>query len=436
MQPTTQLLLNIWWVLTNGVLYYAEADFLLRFWERRSRKFTAVYLLANTLLTVAAIWTQQFLLFSLLHMVLLFVFCIRSFGAPLRRVLTPAVIIFTLATFREGFSTLLMRYLAATLRSQSLGMLLQFALPALVVGLFCLVLRLIAKKYPRMNQNFVSSYLYILLLPSALILVGIRISLGLDGDTGWFSHGAPVTGASALLAALWMVGTLLVFFLVLAVFYQITLLSQQEREYALLASALKEQHSYVEEARRRNEGYRSFQHDINNHLLVLSGLLQTQEYQQAQSYLQKLNAAAGGLSEKIYTGNSVLDILLWEKVRYARQCGIAISCDVQIPKESAIDEIDLCVLFANGIDNAIAACMEAGSAYKTIALTAKPKRSFLLIHIVNGLDCAKPFAYGTGLKNIELTAMKYAGTLDTEQTEHQFSLSILLCLQSAAKPLA
>lgn len=219
----------------------------------------------------------------------------------------------------------------------------------------------------------------------------------------------------------------------LAVFYKITMLSQQEKEYALLANALKEQHSYIDEAQQRNEGYRSFQHDINNHLLVLSGLLHTQSYQQAKRYLQKLNVAAGGLSEQISTGNPVLDIFLWEKARYARQCQITFTCDVQIPSESTIDEIDLCILFANGIDNAITACLNADLPHKTIALTAKPKRSFLLIHIVNGIDSPRPLKYGTGLKNIELTAEKYAGTIHTEQTGHQFSLSILLCHRKSTR---
>lgn len=424
---TTEAVFNLWWVFSNGALYYAEADFLLRFWKSRDRRFASIYVIMNTLLTVIAIWTQMFLLFNFLQIILLFLFCAYAFQTSLKRVITPAVIIFTLTTFNEGFVAILMRYLASTLRSQTLGMFFHFAVPVIVVGLFFFVLRAIARKYPLMNRNFISSYLYILLLPSALIITGIRISLGLDSDTGKFSHGALITDASVLYAMLWMVGALTVFFLILAVFYKITMLSQQEKEYALLASALKEQHSYIDEARLRNEGYRSFQHDINNHLLVLSGLLRSKEYQQAEQYLQKLNAAAAGLSKQISTGNSVLDILLWEKIRYARQCRITVTCDVQIPQASVIDHIDLCILFANGIDNAIRACQDADLAHRTIALTAKPKHSFLLIHMVNDVDCPKPLIYGTGLKNIELTAEKYNGTMHTEQTEHQFTLSILLC---------
>lgn len=441
----TEAAFHIWCVFTNGVFYYAEADFLLRFWKSRDRKFTFIYVMVNIFLTVISIWTQRFFAAHLLHIVLLFIFSVSTFKAPFRRVITPAVIIFTLATLQEGFVAILMRYFASTLRSQKWGLFLQFALPMIAIGLFFFVLRLIANKIPLMDQNFISSYLYILLLPSAIIIAGIRISLGLDSNTGQFSHGALITDASTLFAIIWMVGALSVFFLILAVFYKIIMLSQQEREYALLAGALKEQRGYIEEARQRNEGYRSFQHDINNHLLVLSGLLHTQEYRQAESYLQKLNAAAGGLSEQIFTGNSVLDILLWEKVRYARQCQITVTCDVHIPKESIVDDIDLCILFANGIDNAITACLIADRAHRTISLTAKPRHAFLLIHMTNGIDYPKLLQYGTGLKNIELTAKKYAGSVHMEQTEHQFALSILLCykkskmedaISSAAKPLA
>lgn len=434
---TADSVFHCWWVLTNSMLYYAEIDFLIRFTGAHVRKYIPSYVLINAFITVIAIWTQMFQLFSILHIIFMFLFFEKIYKISPKNALTPAVIIVTLSTFAEGFTTVFMRFLSLNIDSQTCGLVLQLLLPAGLTGLCFLELRFIAKRYLWMNRNIIFSYLYVLLLPCTLMIVGIRTILGLDSDTGPFSHGALIRGEllSALYATLWMVGALLVFFIIIEVFHKITELSQQEMEQALLASQIKVQRGYIEETRQRNEEYRSFQHDINNHLLVLLGLLHTKEYNQAETYLSELGMTADGLSAEVSTGNSVLDVLLWEKIRFAKQAGISVVCDVQIPKESVIDDIDLCILFSNGIDNAINACMNAAPEYRRITLIARPKRTFLLINMVNGIDRANPFTYGTGLKNIKFTVEKYAGAMHTEQKENEFSLSILLCSYSAGNQL-
>lgn len=423
------IMYKVWWILMNSLIYYAEIDFSLRFTGNRKGQYVPWYILINALLTAVAIQTQMFRVFGILHIALFFFLMAKLFKISPKYAITPAVIMFTLSTFMEGFITIFMHFLSLSLRSQILGLVFHCLMTAGQSVLFFLVLRLIAKRYSLSNHNLISTYLYILLLPCSLMIGGIRFSLGLDSSGGKFSHGAligPELG-TALCASLWMTGVLLVFFIIIEVFFKVITMSQQEMDQALLAGQIKEQYSYIQEAQRRNERYRSFQHDINNHLLVLSGLLHSSKYDQAEHYLQKLDKAAKSLFGAISTGNSVLDVLLWEKIRYAEQYEISVTCDVLIPKKIAIDDIDLCILFSNGMDNAVNACKNAAQEHRTITLTSRQKHDFLLIEMVNGVDCLRPFSYGTGLKNIELTAKKYDGTIQTEQTENQFFLSILLC---------
>ena len=54
------------------------------------------------------------------------------------------------------------------------------------------------------------------------------------------------------------------------------------------------------------------------------------------------------------TGNPVVDILPREKLGLAKE--IAAEVSLVLPKSCGIDDFDLCVLFANALDNAIAAC--------------------------------------------------------------------------------
>lgn len=423
------------WIVVNSLFYYAEISFLLCFTaSTKKSKHILFYITVNSVLTAMAIYTQLPHFFSIFHNILLFLYAVYFLKMKPITIMAPFIIMFTLSTFIEGFSAVVMRFLSLTLRSQVEGIAFQFILSMGLAIFFGGVLYFITKRYPFTNQTAVSSYLYILLLPCVLMVWAIRTSLGLDTDISSMNHVVSVNGeiTSVLYACFWILATLLVFFVIIEVFYKIITLSQQKFEKIILSNKIKEQYSYIEQAKQRNEEYRGFHHDIKNHLVVLSGLLQEKEYSHAEQYLQKLYVTANKLSSDISTGNLVLDVLVWEKIRYAKQNHVCVTCDVQIPKKGNIDDIDLCILFSNGIDNAIRACMSIELECKTIVLTAKQKHQFLLIDITNTIDISiynSSTVYGTGLKNIQLTAEKYGGTMYIEKKPNRFCLSILLCIE-------
>ena len=137
---------------------------------------------------------------------------------------------------------------------------------------FYVALRVIGKRYAFATKQVISSYLYILLLPCAFVVWIIRYGLGLDSSNLSLNR-PPFTESPHLWAFACIVGALVAFFIILEVFEKTSLLSVREMEKALLDDQLREQSIYLAEAKKRDEQYRSFQHDINNHLLVLSGLI-------------------------------------------------------------------------------------------------------------------------------------------------------------------
>ena len=62
----------------------------------------------------------------------------------------------------------------------------------------------------------------------------------------------------------------------------------QETDQKRLEDQMKEQSIYLEEAKMRNEKYRRFHHDIDNHFLVLSGLIHEKKYEEAEIYFENL----------------------------------------------------------------------------------------------------------------------------------------------------
>lgn len=426
---TSHLVFILWWLLIRNLMYYAEINFILYFTGSNERKSIPFYIGINALLTVIAIQTKQVSFFGFFHILLLFLYSSIVLKIKLRYAVAPIVIIFTLSTIMEGFAAVLIRFFSLTLKSQLWWLILPFILPVVMAFFFFQVLHLISRKYQLIDQAEASTYFYILLLPCVWTVW--QIKSGIRGDSTAnhpnFTNG---TVTNVLYASLWMAGILVAFFVIIEMFYKVTLLSEQEMEKALLTCHVKEQCSYIDEAWKRNQGYQSFQHDINNHLLVITGLLKDAQYQKAENYLQKLNVAAMNLSEDTSTGNSVLDVLLGEKFRYAKLCGISVTSHIQIPKNSGIDDIDLCILFSNGIDYVMAGCLNVEATYKTIEINAWQKHGFLLLDMSSGVAPSEPIVYGTGLKIIKLTAEKYGGTICTEQKEDYVSLSIKLGIDS------
>ena len=190
-----------------------------------------------------------------------------------------------------------------------------------------------------------------------------------------------------------------------------------------LTQAAHAQKVYIAEAQARYDQTKSFRHDIKNHLSVLDGLLRGGKPEEGREYLKKLETVSESLSFPYQTGNPVVDILLGEKLGLAREITAEVS--LVLPQPCGIDDFDLCVLFANALDNAIAAC-RADSGAKTIRISGKQQGDFYMLTFENTCSGEPLPPAGTGLSNIRAVAEKYRGAVLAEKIGRQYSLNVLL----------
>ncbi len=205
-----------------------------------------------------------------------------------------------------------------------------------------------------------------------------------------------------------------------------------QAELNSLRQAVRAQKTYVCEAQMRCEQSRAFRHDIKNHLSVLNGLLNNARIEEAREYLQTLSAVSDSLSVFCQTGNPVVDILLSEKLRIAEAAGIAVQASVILPNPCGVDEFDLCVIFANALDNAISACQEARRLAKkteeaaSIGIFGERQGDFYRLVFENTCPLGPLPPAGIGLSNIKAAAERYGGSMLAEKTGQRFFLHILL----------
>lgn len=224
-------------------------------------------------------------------------------------------------------------------------------------------------------------------------------------------------------------GCMCYFFIILRLVSKIVTLSIEETEKKRLQDQIKKQYIYMEEAKKRNEQYRMFQHDIDNHFLVLSGLIHEKKYNEAEEYFNKLHETSDKLLIGIETGNPIVDILLNEKINFAKLNNIEVKQDIQALEDCSVEDMDLCIILANAIDNAIQACIKEKNVRPEIVITVRKRHRFLIVEVTNTMIPDNyTFEYGTGLENIKRIVEKYEGTMEIETSENCFRLSILLCL--------
>ena len=198
---------------------------------------------------------------------------------------------------------------------------------------------------------------------------------------------------------------------------------QAQAELQSLTQAAQAQKVYIAEAQARYERTKSFRHDIKNHLSVLDGLLRSGKLAESREYLKKLETVSEALSFPYQTGNPVVDILLGEKLGLAKE--IAAEVSLVLPKPWGIDDFDLCVLFANALDNAITACRGSAGA-KALRISGKQQGDFYMLTFENTCSDGPQPPAGTGLSNIKAVAEKYHGALLTEKSDGKFYLCVLL----------
>lgn len=186
---------------------------------------------------------------------------------------------------------------------------------------------------------------------------------------------------------------------------------------------------YTAETQARWRHTEALRHDMKNHLAVVRGLLEKGDSMSAAAYLAALDAAAAEISAPFQTNRPACDVLLTEKASCAESLGIAFHSTLQIPDSCPLEDMDLCIILANALDNAVNACSSLPpDAERFIRISSWLQGNFLLITIENSFNGSPHICPGTGLYNIRRTTKKYGGAAEIRTTGGVFRLHVLLSI--------
>lgn len=118
---------------------------------------------------------------------------------------------------------------------------------------------------------------------------------------------------------------------------------------------LQLQKNYYEELEHNQNQIRKFRHDMNNHLSVVGTLLDKGNLSEAKEYFSNISGYMQTANRK-FCQNSVVNAVINAKYQMMTNASIATFLNIDIDKMLSIDDVSLCTIFANTLDNAIEAC--------------------------------------------------------------------------------
>lgn len=202
---------------------------------------------------------------------------------------------------------------------------------------------------------------------------------------------------------------------------------------SLLNSQISLQISHYEKLDRLNSDMRRFRHDYINHLHSVLSLIKMNESGDAEKYIENLLKIEDTPVIAYHTGNHLADAILSDKSEKLGSLG-KISFEGMIPSE--FDNVELCTVLSNSLDNAAESCEKCGGG--DISIKSGISHGYLLIKITNPTDKnarfdtippsskADPANHGLGLLSIEQIARKHDGKVTVHCADGIFELSVLL----------
>ncbi|EPZ58873.1 histidine kinase-, DNA gyrase B-, and HSP90-like ATPase family protein [[Clostridium] sordellii ATCC 9714] len=178
---------------------------------------------------------------------------------------------------------------------------------------------------------------------------------------------------------------------------------------------------------------------MNNHLSVIYSFLEYDNLEGAKEYFNELSDKFN-VSNRVFCKNSIVNAVINSKYNLAIKNQIDCFFNIDIDEILPLEDIDLCSIFSNTLDNAIEASLKLDDISKRkISLKARCDKGYFSFSICNNYNgiikfkkgkysSTKPDSsmHGFGLENVSEIVNKYSGTLDINYSEFEFNILVII----------
>ena len=184
---------------------------------------------------------------------------------------------------------------------------------------------------------------------------------------------------------------------------------------------------------------RGWRHDYHNHMQVMKAQLAIGNHEGLAAYLDQLERELDRVDTLVKSGNLMADAILNSKLTLARRHGISINCKARLPERLSVEDVDLCVILGNLLDNAIEACgeVEEGSRFLRVYLAVNKGQFYLSVQNSakeepdfdqRNYISRKRGNHGLGMKRVKAAVDKCQGYLNLANEPGIFAAEVTIPL--------
>lgn len=225
----------------------------------------------------------------------------------------------------------------------------------------------------------------------------------------------------------------LLFVNIMIVFYVDALRKNEKEKYL---AELTEQHyhlqiEYYQQLLEKQQETKALWHDIKKYTAAMQAVAAQNDSEQLRQIAQAAEDAYERVKDISAVGNPVVDALLNQYLRSAKENQIQVLLDITIPEVLAISTLLLSVVIGNTFDNAIEACRLIAPEKRVIHLQLRKQNRILFYSIENPyIDAVTQLRvgkhHGYGLKNVERAVNQNNGNFQLEKVDGNFIVQIRL----------
>lgn len=204
---------------------------------------------------------------------------------------------------------------------------------------------------------------------------------------------------------------------------------------------VKEQYleQFIDNANSQYGSIRKIRHDIKDRLATVYDLLSNEKIEEAMKFIEQTSDIVKAAMTFVQTNDPVANAIINSKLSAASTFGIKVSC-ITVNDFAGINELDLCDLLSNTLENAITACRSMSSdSNKFICLEIGKENNIYTFMIKNSLEKSiidqnpelkttkkDNIDHGLGTSIIKDIVNKYNGRYDYYEIDNTFCCSIML----------
>ena len=308
----------------------------------------------------------------------------------------------------------------------------------LCIAFIAVAIGLINKEYIYKKDEMSVKEMVMLIIPSLVGVTGYGILqyylMIYERDTG--KNLIDTYGFYGALSFLHYLISIVAILVVIVMFQNWKEMQEEQRGQELVLNQISDMKKHIEGVEKLYRDIRSMRHDMGNHIQTLEHLVAHNNMDDATEYLEHLKNEWDEVSPEIKTGSPVIDVILMEKLREAKERQIRFLSDFHYPQNTKLNAFDLSVIMNNALNN----CMENVSGDDPyISISSFRKNSIFMITIKNSFvghlnfgDSDLPETtkfgkeHGMGLNNIRRVARMYMGDISLEQGNEEVILSIMM----------